>query len=79
MITFVICILALPVIRKRADSETLQQAYRLKGGYTIPILALVVCIWMGAHSSLDSWAYVAGLLGIGLALYWLERVLLRKS
>jgi amino acid transporter len=79
LITFVICILALPVIRKRADSETLQQAYRLKGGYTIPVLALVVCVWMGAHSSLDSWIYVAGLLGIGLAFYWLERVLLRKS
>jgi amino acid transporter len=79
LITFSVCILGLPNIKKRADSETRQQAYRLKGGYTIPLLALVTCFWMGSHSSLDALLYVGGLLGIGFVFYWLEMTFLRKS
>ncbi len=79
LITFGVCILALPVIRKRADQEMRDAAYRLKGGNTIPVLAMIVSVWMAAQSSLDSWLYVGGLLVFGLLLYWLEARLLRKS
>jgi APA family basic amino acid/polyamine antiporter len=79
LITFSVCILGLPIIKKRADSETRQQAYRLKGGYTIPLLALVICFWMASHSSLDSLLYVSGLLAVGYAFYGLEMAFLRKS
>lgn len=79
LITFMICILALPVVKRRASAESRERAYKLRGGYTVPALALVVCVWMAAHSSLDSWLYVAGLFAIGLALYGLETRLLRKS
>jgi len=79
LITYSVCILGLPVIRKHADSATLQQAYRLKGGYAVPILALLICIWMAWHSTLDSWLLVSGLLAVGFALYWLEMAVLRKK
>ena len=79
LITFMLCILALPVVKRRASAESRERAYKLRGGYTVPALALVVCVWMAAHSSLDSWLYVAGLFAIGLALYGLETRLLRKS
>ena len=79
LITFMICILALPVIKRQAGEEASKHAYRLKGGFAIPLLALIVCIWMAAQSSLDSWLYVAGLFALGLALYGLETRLLRKS
>jgi amino acid transporter len=79
LITFMICILALPVIKRRAGAEASERAYGLRGGLTIPLLALIVCTWMAAHSSLDSWLYVAGLFAFGLALYGLETRLLRKS
>ena len=79
LITFMICILALPVIKRQASAETRERAYRLPGGYAIPVLGLAVCAWMAAHSSIDSWLYVAGLFAMGLALYGLEARLLRKS
>lgn len=79
LITFGVCIAALPVIRKAADAETREQAFRLPGGYLIPVLALVVCAWMAAHSTAQSWVYVAGLLVFGLLLYVLEKATLRKS
>ena len=79
LITFGICILGIPAIKRQASEEVRAQAYRLWGGYTIPVLAIIVCAWMASHSSLDSWLYVAGLFAIGLALYGLETRLLRKS
>ena len=79
LITFVICILALPVVKRQAGAEARERAFRLRGGLSIPLLALVVCVWMAAHSTLDSWLYVTGLFVIGLGLYGLETRFLRKS
>ena len=78
LITYVVCIAALPVIKKQADGEARQNAYRLKGGYTIPVIALGVCVWMASYSSIESWKFVAGLLAAGLALFWIERSLLKS-
>ncbi len=78
LITYAVCIAALPVIKKQADNEARQKAYRLKGGYTIPVIAFGVCVWMASHSSIESWKFVAGLLGAGLALFWIERSLLKS-
>ena len=78
MLAFVVCIAALPVIKKQADSEARQNAYRLKGGYTIPVIALGVCVWMASYSSIESWKFVAGLLAAGLVLFWIEKSLLKS-
>ncbi len=79
LITYCVCIAALPAIRKKADSATLDQAYRVKGGYTIPVIGFSLCVWMASYSSADSWRYVVGLLTVGLALYWLEQSRVKKS
>lgn len=79
LITFAVCIAALPVIRKAADAVTREQAFRLWGGYLIPLLALGICVWMAAHSTARSWLYVGALLLFGLLLYLLEKSFLRKS
>jgi len=73
LITYAVCIAALPVIRKRADDEARARAYRLKGGYAIPAVALGLCVWMASYSSADSWMFVAGLLAAGLVLYSIEK------
>lgn len=73
LVTYCVCIAALPVIRKKADKETRAQAYRVKGGYAIPLVGFVLCVWMASYSSTDSWRYLIGLLAVGLALYWLEQ------
>ena len=69
LISYVLCISALPVIRKKATEEELADAYRLKGGYTIPVLALVLCLWIGAQANARSWIVTGGLLAVGLVLY----------
>lgn len=79
LITYAVCIAALPIIKRRADPDAQRRAYKLKGGYTIPIVALGLCVWMASHSSARSWQFVAGLLGVGLLLFWIEQVAVRRS
>ena len=69
LISYVLCIGALPIIRKNASETERQEAYRLRGGYTIPAIALIVCLFIGAQSELRSWVVTGSLLLFGLALY----------
>jgi amino acid transporter len=73
LISYVLSIAALPAIRRQADAETQAQAYRLKGGYAIPLLALLLCIWIALQSTADSWRLTGGLLVLGLLLYTVAR------
>jgi amino acid transporter len=73
LVVYVLCIGALPVIRRRADHEARSRAFRLKGGYAIPVVALVLCIWIALQSTQRSWLVTGSLLLAGLALYWLAQ------
>jgi APA family basic amino acid/polyamine antiporter len=79
LIAFIVCIAALPVIRRNADQEAAAHAYRLSGGYTIPAIAFILCLWVVAQSSLDSWLIVSGLLVLGLIPYFLTQRRNRKT
>jgi len=69
LIAYAASICSLPFIRRKASEEEAGRAYRLKGGYTIPLIALVLCVWIGAQSSPEAWAVTGGLLAGGLVLY----------
>ena len=69
LIVYGVSIAALPIIKKRADPEVVATAFKLWGGYTIPVLALGLCIWMASYSSVESWKFVGGLLVVGLILF----------
>ena len=73
LLGYIICIAALPRIRRRADAATQEAAIRLPGGYTIPIVALGVCLYLVAQSRADDWLRVAVLLAVGLALLAAEK------
>ncbi|MDZ7643414.1 MAG: APC family permease [Woeseiaceae bacterium] len=79
LISYVLCICALPSIRRQADEETRAGAYRLVGGYTIPLIALGVCLWIMFQSAADAWLMTGALLAIGLFLYWLSRERRRRA
>jgi hypothetical protein len=68
----------LPVIRHRADEEARSRAFRLKGGYFIPAVALGLCIWIAAQSTQKSWEVFGWLLVAGLALYGLAKFQARR-
>lgn len=78
LITYIVCIAALPVIKDKADTSTLARAFRIPGGYTIPAVGFVLCLWVASHSSAESWKLTAILLIVGLVLYWLEQIGIRK-
>ncbi len=69
LIAYVLCISALPAVRRKASDEDRREAFRLKGGYTIPAIALIISVWIGAQSDLRSWVMTGGLLLAGLLLY----------
>jgi amino acid transporter len=73
LLGYIICIAALPAIRKRADAATREAATRLPGGYAIPVVALGVCLYLVAQSQADDWLRVALLLAVGLALLAAEK------
>lgn len=73
LITYVLCIAALPAIRRNADAETRAAAFSLPGGYGIPLLALVICLWMAWQSPLEAWTVTAGMLLVGFALHAISR------
>jgi amino acid transporter len=79
LLTYIVCIAALPVIKRGASSEVRQRAYGLKGGYAIPVIAFGLCVWMASYSSAQSWQFVFGLLAAGLVLFWVEKISTNKA
>ena len=69
LITYILSIAALPVIRRQATAAESERVYRLKGGYLIPALAMVISIWIASQSQLVSWLWTGGLLAFGLLLF----------
>jgi len=73
LLGYIICIAALPVIRRNASPEAQEAAWRLPGGYTIPLIGMGICVWLVAQSKRDDWINVSILLAIGIVLYLIER------
>jgi amino acid transporter len=72
LLGYIVCIASLPAIRRKADAAARQEAYRLKGGYTIPLAALAICLFLLAQSKTESWIAVSILLAIGWIFYAIE-------
>jgi APA family basic amino acid/polyamine antiporter len=79
LITYIICIAALPVIKGNADHATIARAFRIPGGYVVPFVAFILCLWVASHSSTESRQLVGILLGVGLVLYFLEQLRIKKQ
>ncbi|WP_439106437.1 APC family permease [Congregibacter sp.] len=73
LLSYIICIASLPSIRRNASESVRQSAYRLKGGYLIPCMGLVICFWLLMQSKAESWLAVSILLVIGFVFYAFER------
>jgi basic amino acid/polyamine antiporter, APA family len=78
MLSYILCIASLPLIRKRASNEMRARAYRLRGGYAIPLIGLAICLWLTAQANADNWRTVGILLAVGFVLYAVERRFLAR-
>ncbi len=73
MIAYVICIISLPYIRRKADQETIENATPLPGGYLIPVIAVLVCVFAIFQSEINDWQYMAGFILLGSVLYFANK------
>lgn len=73
LLGYIVCIASLPAIRRNADTATRAKAYRLKGGFAIPLLGLAICVWLLMQSKTESWIAVSILIAIGIFFYWVEK------
>ena len=78
MLSYIVCIASLPIIRNRADDTMKARAYRIRGGYLLPIVGLAICLWLTAQATADNWRTVGILLAIGFVLYAVERRFLQR-
>ncbi len=73
LLSYIVSIASLPAVRRKADEETRRNAYRLKGGYAIPVIGLAICCWLLLQSKSESWQVVSILLALGGVMYALEK------
>ena len=78
MLSYIVCIASLPIIRNRADDTMKARAYRIRGGYLLPIVGLAICLWLTAQATAENWRTVGMLLAIGFVLYAVERRFLQR-
>ena len=74
LIVYLLCIAALPMVRRAADEEARARSYRLRGGYTLPVVAFVLCVWIAAQSNWASLRLTGILFAAGLILYTVTRI-----
>lgn len=73
LLGYIVCIASLPSIRRSASEAVRANAYRLRGGYAIPVVALAVCVWLLMQSKMESWIAVSVLIAIGIFFYGIEK------
>ena len=73
LLTYLACVAAVPVVRKKSSAEMAEHAFRLPFGYTIPLIGAIICIWMISQAELKSWLMLGALLAAGLCLFAVAR------
>ncbi len=65
LLLYIVCIISMPAVRKNGE----QNAYRLPGGWLIPVMAILVCLGLLTQVSVSSVLATLGLLAVGTVLY----------
>lgn len=73
IIVYLLCIASLPRVRKLATAEMREGAYRLPGGYSIPAVAAVICLWACTQALALSWTIVGSVAAVGIVLFWITQ------
>jgi len=78
MLSYIVSIASLPDIRRRASAEMRVNAYHVRGGYLVPAIGLLICLWLTAQASTRDWTTIGVLLAVGFAFYAIERRYLQR-
>jgi amino acid transporter len=67
LLLYGMCIASLPRLEKVVGEHAGQ--YRLPGGWSIPVFAFLLCLWLVAQASMTAWLTVLAFIALGSALY----------
>lgn len=70
LLSYILGVAALPVLEKRIEKTEGQ--FRLRGGYLVPAIALLLCLWLITFASMTAWLTTAAFFTLGSALYLLS-------
>jgi APA family basic amino acid/polyamine antiporter len=70
LLTYMVCIAALPRLHRTIEPHDHQ--FRLPGGLLIPGIAMLLCLWLITHASLNSWLMTGLFFLVGTALYFVS-------
>lgn len=73
ILIYILCIVALPRLRKTLPADAQEQAYRPPGGRIIPAVALLLCVIACTQAAPATWGIVAAIAAVGLGLFWIAR------
>lgn len=72
LLTYIMCIVAIPFLEK--SEEAIEDQFTLPGGYLIPAIALLLCIWLITHATTEAWLTIGGFTALGTLMYlWSTR------
>jgi len=70
LLIYITCIASMPRVRAAAMDADTHPQIKLPWGYTIPVLALIVCVGLLTRVSTESVIATVAMLAVGTALYW---------
>jgi len=71
LLSYILGVAALPVLEKTIEPSESQ--FHLRGGYFIPALALLLCLWLVTFASMTAWLTTGIFFALGSVLYVLSR------
>ena len=70
LLSYILGVAALPVLEKTIEKT--EDQFHLRGGYFIPVLALLLCLWLITFASMTAWLTTAVFFALGSILYLLS-------
>ncbi len=67
LLSYILGVAALPVLERRIEKTEGQ--FQLRGGYLVPVVALLLCLWLITFASLTTWLTTAAFFTLGTVLY----------
>lgn len=71
LLSYMVCIAALPILEKTTEPYAGQ--FKIPGGWLIPVMAFILCLWLLSQASVDAWLTMLGFFVAGSGLYWYSR------
>lgn len=67
LLSYILSVAALPILER--TMEPTEDEFRLPGGFVIPALALILCLWLITFASMTAWLTTVGFFVFGSILY----------